>query len=122
VHGVVWCSIARCKIALSSADVARCGWRHGGGVRRRGSSFAVKGLEESLQVVALGVDKVRSLSARERGRNEAAGLGEIVHLSVASCGCCCTILPSTEKMSVDPAAATFERAEGMLKRFNKEAE
>lgn len=35
---------------------------------------------------------------------------------------CCTILPSMEKMSVEPAAATLERADGMLKRDSREAE
>ena len=87
MHGVVWWSVARCEIALAPADVARYGGRHGGGVRRRRTSFAVKGLEESLQVVALGVDEVGSLGAGQRGRNEAAGLGEIVHLRVAGRGC-----------------------------------
>ena len=35
---------------------------------------------------------------------------------------CWTILPSMEKMSVAPAEATLDRAEGMLKRLNREAE
>ena len=38
-------------------------------------------------MVALGVDKVGSLGAGERGRNETTCLSKIVHLGVAGCGC-----------------------------------